>query len=151
MAALRVVDACTSTDCNKPRRYSRMRASPMPPRMRPITTLRRILRSERAADVRRLVRLASPLAVGLAGAWLGMSVWGASRVDMGPFVVRLDTQFGRGVTDIVLPPLGHLPANTHSAPPRLSAALRDGRLRERTRDPSAGRIVGRLARGQADS
>src|SRR5436309_16055044 len=101
MAALRVVDACTATDCNKPRRYSRMRASPMPPRMRQITTLRRILRSERAADVRRLVRLALPLAVRLAGAWLGMSVWGASRVDMGPLVVRLDTQLGSGVTDNV--------------------------------------------------
>src|SRR5438093_10367517 len=133
MAALRVVDACTSTDCNKPRRYSRMRASPMPPRMRPITTLRRILRSERAADVRRLVRLASPLAVGLAGAWLGMSVWGASRVDMGPFVVRLDTQFGRGVTDIVLPPHGNLNANTHTAPLRLRATVLDVRICQSSR------------------
>src|SRR5438034_1061547 len=151
MAALRVVDACTATDCNKPRRYSRMRASPMPPRMRPITTLRRILPSERAADVRRLVRLALPLAVGLAGAWLGMSVWGASRVDMGPFVVRLDTQFGRGVTDIVLPPLGHLTANTHSAPLRLSATLLDVRISELTRELSAGGIDGLVARVQADS
>jgi len=119
--------------------------------MRPITTLRRILRSERAADVRRLVRLALPLAVGLAGAWLGMSVWGASRVDMGPFVVRLDTQFGRGVTDIVLPPLGHLTANTHSAPLRLSATLLDVRISELTRELSAGGIDGLVARVQADS
>src|SRR2546422_6426493 len=130
MAALRVVDACTATDCNKPRRYSRMRASPMPPGMRPITTLRRIFGSERAADARRLGRLAFPLAVGLAGAWLGMSVWGASRVDMGPFVVRLHKQVGRGGTDIVLPPLGHLTAHKHSAPLRLSATLLDGRIRE---------------------
>src|SRR6266542_2482430 len=119
--------------------------------MRPIRTLRRILQSERAADVRRRLRPAVPLVVGLAGAWLGMAVWGASRVDMGPFVVRLDTQFGRGVTDIVLPPLGHLTANTHSAPLRLNATLLDVRIIELTRDLSAGGIDGLVARVQADS
>src|SRR6266540_1919455 len=151
MAALWVVDACTATDCNKPRRYSRTQASPMPPRMRPIRRLRRILQSERAADVRRRLRPAVPLVVGLAGAWLGMALWGASKADMGPFVVRLDTQFGRGVTDIVLPPLGHLTANTHSAPLRLSATLLDVRISELTRDLSAGGIDGLVARVQADS
>ena len=70
---------------------------------------------------------------------------------MGPFVVRLDTQFGRGVTDIVLPPLGHLTANTHSAPLRLSATLLDVRISELTRELSAGGIDGLVARVQADS
>ena len=70
---------------------------------------------------------------------------------MGPFVVRLDTQFGRGVTDIVLPPLGHLTANTHSAPLRLSATLLDVRISELTRELSAGGIDGLVARVQSDS
>jgi predicted phosphodiesterase len=119
--------------------------------MWPIQRLRGILRSERAADVRRRLRPAIPFVVGLAGAWLGMAVWGASKVDMGPFVVRLDTQFGRGVTDIILPPLGHLTANSHSAPLRLSATLLDVRINELTRDLSAGGIDGLVARVQSDS
>ena len=119
--------------------------------MRPIRGVRGIIRSERAADVLRRLRPAFPYVVGLAGAWLGMAVWGASSVDMGPFVVRLDTQFGRGVTDIVLPPLGHLTANSHSAPLRLSATLLDVRINELTRDLSAGGIDGLVARVQSDS
>ena len=119
--------------------------------MRPIRRLRGILRSERAAGVLRRLRPAFPFVVGLAGAWLGMAVWGTSSVDMGPFVVRLDTQFGRGVTDIVLPPLGPLTANSHSAPLRLSATLLDVRINELTRDLSAGGIDGLVARVQSDS
>jgi predicted phosphodiesterase len=113
--------------------------------------LRRILQSGRAASARRIVRLALPLAVGLAGAWLGMALWGSSTVDMGPFVVRLDTHFGRGVTDIVLPPLGHLSADTHSAPLRLSATLLDVHINELTRELSADGIDGLVARVETAS
>jgi len=119
--------------------------------MRPIPRLRRSLQSGRVADGRRLLRLALPLALGVAGAWLGMAVWGASRVDMGPFVVRLDTQLGGGVTDIVLPPLGQLSANTHAAPLRLRATLLDVRITELTSDLSAGGIDGLVGRVHADS
>jgi len=44
---------------------------------------------------------------------------------MGPFEVRLDANFGRGMTDIALPPLGHLEADSHIAPLLLRATLED--------------------------
>ena len=86
--------------------------------------------------LRRVGRYLAPVLVGLAGAWLGMALWGGASVDMGPFRVRLDSAFGRGVTDIVLPPFGHLSADTHLAPLRLSATLEDVRIGELSRSLS---------------
>jgi predicted phosphodiesterase len=54
-----------------------------------------------------------------------MTAWGHETVAMGPFEVQLEAGFGRGVTDIALPPLGHLEANSHVAPIRLRATLED--------------------------
>lgn len=85
---------------------------------------------EPRATLRRVGRSLVPVLVGIGGAWLGMALWGGSCVDMGPFRVRLDSQFGRGVTDIVLPPFGHLTADTHLAPLRLSATLENVRIGE---------------------
>ena len=79
----------------------------------------------RAAPLSRLARAVAPVLVGLAGAWLGLTAWGHETVAMGPFEVRLDAAFGRGMTDISLPPLGHLEANSHMAPIRLRATLED--------------------------
>jgi predicted phosphodiesterase len=119
--------------------------------MRPIPRIRSLLETRRAAQARRVLRLVFPVALGCAGAWLGLAVWGSSTVDMGPFVVRLDTQFGRGVTDIVLPPLGHLTANTHTAPIRLNATLVGVRITQLTRDLGAGGLEGLVARVESDS
>jgi len=83
--------------------------------------------------LQRIARKLAPLLVGLTGAWAGMAIWGSTTVEMGPFEVRLDTGFGRGSTDIVLPPLGHLTADTHTAPLRIQATLLDVRVPELTR------------------
>lgn len=77
---------------------------------------------------RRAGRAIVPIAVGLAGAWAGLTLWGPSDVSMGPFRVQLDAGFGRGVTDIGLPPFGKITADTHLAPIRFSATLQDVRV-----------------------
>lgn len=63
--------------------------------------------------------------VGLAGAWLGMLLWSGDSTDLGPFRVRVEGSFGRGVTDIALPPFGRLTADTHLAPLHLTVTLQD--------------------------
>jgi predicted MPP superfamily phosphohydrolase len=83
-------------------------------------------------QLRRVLRIAVPVVVGIFGAWLGMAVWGSTTSSMGPFEVRLSAQFGPGATDIVLPPLGHLTAHTHEAPLRIRATLLDVRINELT-------------------
>ena len=64
-----------------------------------------------------------PAAIGLAGAWLGLVALARVTVPMGPFQVELDAVPGRGQTDIALPPLGRLSADTHLAPLHVTATL----------------------------
>jgi len=86
------------------------------------------------APIRRAaVALLLPAAVGVLGAWLGMLAWGAQTVPIGPFRVQLQAGFGRGVTDIALPPLGQITADTHLAPLRVRATLVDVRAQELAR------------------
>ncbi len=61
--------------------------------------------------------------IGCAGAWVGMLVGGAMTVAAGPFDVRLSYDVGWGVTEIDLPPLGSLSADTHLSPLRLGVTL----------------------------
>ncbi len=63
--------------------------------------------------------------VGLAGAWLGMSLLAPAVVTMGPFHVELGAQFGKGETRVGLPPFGSLSADTHLAPLTVTATLED--------------------------
>ena len=63
--------------------------------------------------------------VGIAGAWLGMALLGRDTVPIGPFRVELDVGFGRGETELGLPPFGALTADTHLAPLHVSATLED--------------------------
>ena len=65
-----------------------------------------------------------PVIVGLAGACFATSAFAHEVVPMGPFRVELRAGFGRSVTDIALPPLGALHADTHRAPIRITATLR---------------------------
>jgi predicted phosphodiesterase len=65
------------------------------------------------------------VAVGLVGAWAGMQLWGHTTTSVGPFRVELTSSFGPGETDISLPPFGSLSADTHAAPLRLRATLKD--------------------------
>lgn len=79
----------------------------------------------RPSPRRRTVRAAVAVAVGLAGAWLGMSLLSTTTVPIGPFRVELSTGFGKGETRVGLPPFGSLTADTHLAPLGLSARLED--------------------------
>jgi predicted phosphodiesterase len=92
--------------------------------------------------LRQALRVALAIAIGVAGAWLGMSVWGSTTSAMGPFEVRLSAQFGPGLTDIRLPPLGHLTANTHAAPLRITATLLDVRINELSEALTSGGVSG---------
>ncbi len=69
--------------------------------------------------------LLKPVLIGIVGAWLALGAFGHQTSTMGPFHIRFDASFGRGVTDIALPPLGTLRANTHLAPLHLRATLQD--------------------------
>src|SRR6266487_203124 len=99
----------------------------------------------------RLPTVLLPIAVGLLGAWLGMAAWGRSTVSMGPFRVQLAAGFGRGVTEIGLPPFGHLTADTHLAPLRLTATLVDIRLPQLADDVADQGIDGVSRRVQHDA
>jgi predicted phosphodiesterase len=63
--------------------------------------------------------------VGIAGAWLGLALFGRDTVPIGPFRVELDVGFGRGETELGLPPFGSLTADTHLSPLHVSATLED--------------------------
>ncbi|MGH2571895.1 MAG: metallophosphoesterase family protein [Actinomycetota bacterium] len=79
---------------------------------------------------RRFGLIAFPVLVGVLGAWLGMFAWSRTTVSLGPFRVQLSSGFGRGVTDIRLPPLGRLTADTHLSPLRFTVALQDVQVQE---------------------
>ena len=63
--------------------------------------------------------------VGLTGAWLGLALLGRQTVPIGPFRVELDVGFGKGETQLGLPPFGALTADTHLSPLHVSATLED--------------------------
>src|ERR671925_1635827 len=74
---------------------------------------------------RRWARRLAPVLVGIAGAAIALQAFGRTTIDAGPFQVQVEADFGRGVTDISLPPLGQLRADTHTAPLHLRASLRE--------------------------
>jgi predicted MPP superfamily phosphohydrolase len=75
--------------------------------------------------IRRAAQLGLAMLVGLVGAWLGALLLGRAEVPMGPFRVEVAAGFGSGETEIGLPPFGHLIADTHTSPLRISATLED--------------------------
>jgi predicted phosphodiesterase len=77
------------------------------------------------ARLPRWVGLLAPILVGIAGAALALQAFAKTTIDAGPFQVQLEADFGRSVTDISLPPLGRLRADTHGAPLHLRASLRE--------------------------
>jgi predicted phosphodiesterase len=107
------------------------------------------VRRERVA---RLLALLLAAGVGVVGAWLGLAVAGRSSVTAGPFEVRAGVQFGSGLTEVALPPLGHLTAATHTAPLRLSFSLQDvrtGQLSDLLRDGGVDEVVTSMQKGLA--
>jgi predicted phosphodiesterase len=107
---------------------------------------------ERPRGSHRLARL-TPIAVavliGVAGAWGGMLLWGHTITTLGPFRVELASSYGPGETDIELPPFGRLTADTHFAPLRLRATLKDVQVTKLTSTLSGGgleRLAGEVER-----
>jgi predicted phosphodiesterase len=74
---------------------------------------------------RRLARLLGPVLIGVAGAAIALQAFAKTTLDAGPFLVQVEADFGRSVTDISLPPLGRLRADTHGAPLHVRASLRE--------------------------
>jgi predicted phosphodiesterase len=74
---------------------------------------------------RRVGLILGPILIGLLGAALALQAFAKTTVDAGPFQVQLEADFGRSVTDISLPPLGRIRADTHGAPLHLRASLRE--------------------------
>ncbi|MBI3648755.1 MAG: metallophosphoesterase [Actinobacteria bacterium] len=103
------------------------------------------------AALQRAAPVALAVAVGLAGAWAGMALWGRTTTTLGPFRVELASSFGRGHTDIELPPFGRLTADTHRAPLRLRATLQDVEVAKLTSILSEGGLDGLASRVEADA
>ena len=61
--------------------------------------------------------------VGLGGAWLAFLILGRAHYQLGPFNVEYFLRPGPSVTEISLPPLGRLRANSHISPIHLTATL----------------------------
>jgi len=72
---------------------------------------------------RRVARIVAPILVGVIGAAIALQAFAKTTIQAGPFQVQLEADFGHSVTDISLPPLGRLRADTHGAPLHLRANL----------------------------
>jgi predicted MPP superfamily phosphohydrolase/ADP-ribose pyrophosphatase YjhB (NUDIX family) len=99
---------------------------------------------------KRTLMLLAVAAVGLAGTWLGVTVGARRGAALGPFDVQLSAGFGKGQTEIVLPPLGRVTADTHTAPLAFRATLREVDVQELTR-LLRGRSVRQIADDVGDS
>ncbi len=96
-----------------------------PPGLSSPSSATALLRSIAMERARRIGLILGPILVGLAGAALALQAFAKTTIDAGPFQVQLEADFGRSVTDISLPPLGRLRADTHVAPLHLRASLRE--------------------------
>jgi predicted phosphodiesterase len=73
----------------------------------------------------RWVQVVGPILIGVAGAAIALQAFAKTTIEAGPFEVQFEADFGRSVTDISLPPLGRLRADTHVAPLHLRASLKE--------------------------
>jgi predicted phosphodiesterase len=86
----------------------------------------------------RWAQVVGPILIGVAGAAIALQAFAKTTVDAGPFQVQLEADFGRSVTDISLPPLGRLRADTHGAPLHLRASLKEVDVEELQRELRGG-------------
>src|SRR6478609_3592699 len=110
------------------RRLSGPRLRRLGETVRPVETLRALLRRVRTAARRRGVRRVGLalglLAVTLAGIWVGLLLGGHTRQNVGPFSAEFSVSVSpHGGTDVQIPPLGSLELNSHSGPAHLSVRL----------------------------
>ncbi len=61
--------------------------------------------------------------MGLGGAWLAFLILGRANYQLGPFDVQYYMRPGASVTEISLPPLGRLRADSHTSPIHFTATL----------------------------
>lgn len=101
-----------------------------------------------------LVRALAALLVGAAGATLALLLAGRLRYPIGPFSVEFLAQPGAASTEIALPPLGEIQADTHLAPLTLRATLQSidaDRLSALVRERSVESLVLLVERAGAEA
>ena len=81
---------------------------------------RRLIRRRRSD---RVLQLVLALVVGASGMWVALSAWGRSTHQVGPFQLVLSSRPGASLSEIALPPLGRIRAESHLAPLHLVAML----------------------------
>lgn len=91
----------------------------------PAARVESVDRSLRPNRLALILRWAFVGLVGLGGAWLALLALGRADYTVGPFRVEMFARPGLGHTEIAVPPLGRLDANTHLGPIRLTATLRE--------------------------
>jgi hypothetical protein len=101
-----------------------------------------------------LVRALAALVVGAAGATLALLLAGRLRYPIGPFSVEFLARPGAPTTEIALPPLGEIRAETHLAPLTLKATLQSidaDRLAALVRERSVESLVLLVERAGTDA
>jgi predicted phosphodiesterase len=101
-----------------------------------------------------ILRALAALAVGAAGATLALLLAGRLRYPIGPFTVEFQARPGPPTTEIALPPLGEIRADTHLAPLTLRATLEaidPDRLSALVRERSVESLVLLVERAGADA
>jgi predicted phosphodiesterase len=101
-----------------------------------------------------ILRALAALGVGAAGATLALLLTGPIRYPIGPFTVAFQAQPGPATTEIALPPLGEIRADTHLAPLSLRATLESidpDRLSALVRERSVESLVLLVERAGADA
>lgn len=73
--------------------------------------------------LRRAARLVGAALVGLGGAWLAFLAFGRVNYQLGPFDVEYYLRPGPSVTEIALPPLGRIRADSHVSPLEFTATV----------------------------
>jgi predicted MPP superfamily phosphohydrolase len=96
-----------------------------PPARGPAATVGAMDRGRRADRLTLALRWVFVALVGLGGAWLALLALGRADYAVGPFRVEMFARPGLGHTEIAVPPLGRLDANTHVGPIRLTATLQE--------------------------
>ncbi|HEX2030972.1 MAG TPA: metallophosphoesterase family protein [Actinomycetota bacterium] len=92
--------------------------------------------------LRRAARLGGAALVGLGGAWLAFLAFGRLNYQLGPFDVQYYLRPGPSVTEIALPPLGRIRADSHLSPLEFTATVQ-------AVDPD--RVTARLASADLDA
>lgn len=104
---------------------------------------------DRSDSARRLVAAGVAVAVAVAGAWAALAVGARISYRVGAFDVEYFARLGMPVTEIALPPLGRIEADTHLSPVRLTATVESidpDRANETVREGGVTELVAEVER-----